>query len=69
MKHNELSEIRITQILLIVCNFYKNERKFNYQSNHDFHNIEILLSNYDGSGLALSNLHLRPYEAVIYKIF
>lgn len=54
--------------LLIVCNFYKTERKFSYQVPPNCKNVDILLSSYADTGNYLAHIHLRPYEAVIYKI-
>ncbi|WP_025682544.1 glycoside hydrolase family 13 protein [Paenibacillus maysiensis] len=53
--------------LLIVCNFYDQERSFKFPvSSKD--KVQILISNYDDSSLNVQNLQLRPYEAMIYEI-
>lgn len=54
--------------LLILCNFYETVRTFNYHVAKGA-NIEILLSNYNDSDIDLSNIYLRPYEAIIYTIY
>ncbi|RDW18991.1 glucohydrolase [Oceanobacillus chungangensis] len=53
--------------LLIVCNFYEVEKKFYYPVT-EYTKARILLSNYNNSGLDISNIRLRPYEAIIYQI-
>ncbi|MBC5997894.1 alpha-glucosidase [Romboutsia ilealis] len=52
--------------ILVVCNFYENEAKFNYE--YGFEDLEILLSNYSDSSTNLRNLKLRPYEAIMYRV-
>ena len=52
--------------ILVVCNFYNIETKINYEG--DYESLEILISNYSDSSINLSNLKLRPYEAIMYRI-
>ena len=52
--------------ILVVCNFYNIETKINYEG--DYESLEILISNYSDSSTNLSNLKLRPYEAIMYRI-
>ncbi|GGP09985.1 glycoside hydrolase family 13 protein [Oceanobacillus neutriphilus] len=53
--------------LLIVCNFYEDEREFRYSAAEGMQ-TKILLSNYEDSSLDLNIVHLRPYEAVMYQL-
>ncbi len=53
--------------ILVVCNFYKEPVEFRF--NEDYNGVpEILISNYKDSSNELSNLKLRPYEAIMYRI-
>lgn len=55
--------------MVVVCNFYDTETTFTYPEWADDvknKNISILLSNYNDSSKDLSQVTLRPYEAVIY---
>jgi len=54
------------ETVLVICNFYEQEVTFNYQN--AYQKAEILISNYAHSGTDLTNLKLRPYEAVMYKV-
>ena len=56
--------------IIVVNNFYPEEGSINLSKevNLEGKNIEILLSNYEDSSTELSNLSLRPYESVVYKI-
>lgn len=49
---------------LVVANFYEQATVF---QTDDYLATEIILSNYPDSALDLSNLLLRPYEAIVYK--
>lgn len=53
--------------LLIVANFYQNNEVFSYEGSYN--KLEILLSNYSDSQTNLKELNLRPYEAIIYKLY
>ena len=53
--------------ILVVCNFYKEPVEFKF--NEEYNGTpEILISNYKDSSIEISNLKLRPYEAVMYRI-
>ena len=53
--------------ILVVCNFYKEPVEFSF--NEEYNGApEILISNYKDSSSDLSNLKLRPYEAIMYRI-
>jgi glycosidase len=52
--------------ILVLCNFYNKESNFIFEE--DYNTVDILLSNYDESSERLTNLTLRPYEAIIYRI-
>ena len=53
--------------LAVVCNFYSKTVRFSWQPSQG-KNADVLLSNYPDSGTRLSDLLLRPYEAVIYHL-
>ncbi|WP_419883597.1 glycoside hydrolase family 13 protein [Peribacillus sp. B-H-3] len=53
--------------LLIVCNFYEQENEFSYSMESHL-KVQILIGNYQDSSLDISNIKLRPYEAIIYEI-
>ena len=52
--------------LLVVCNFYEKNVTFNFDK--DKKASEVLISNYNDSSLDISNLELRPYEAIMYRL-
>ena len=54
---------------VIICNFCGRERVVEAMD-LEGENIKasVILSNYADSGVNLAKLHLRPYEAVIYRI-
>lgn len=52
--------------ILVVCNFYDKEVTFNFD--YDFNGSDILLSNYEDSGLLAERLNLRPYEAIMFRV-
>lgn len=54
--------------LIVVCNFYGNEPRFELPQDIHFRDFELLISNYDVSDGAITNLKLRPYEARVYLI-
>ncbi|WP_338471612.1 alpha,alpha-phosphotrehalase [Niallia sp. XMNu-256] len=54
--------------LLVISNFYGKEVTVDLRSEKINTQPEILLSNYDNSSKDLENLHLRPYESIIYYL-
>lgn len=56
--------------VIVVNNFYKDEVVIDLSKEINFKNknIEILISNYEDSKVDLSNIKLRAYESVVYKI-
>lgn len=57
--------------LVVVNNFYGEEYKLDLSKeieNLEGFNKKILVSNYENSGLDLSELTLRPYESIVYKL-
>ena len=50
--------------LLVVTNWSEEESKISF----DYKAKDIVVSNYQDSSLDLSNLKLRPYEAIVFKI-
>ncbi|WP_053361970.1 alpha,alpha-phosphotrehalase [Bacillus sp. FJAT-27251] len=55
--------------LLVVTNFYAKETQFVMPDtvDTDGHEAKVLLSNYD-SGKEFRNIHLRPYESIIFHL-
>ncbi|MGL4107622.1 alpha,alpha-phosphotrehalase [Clostridium sp. LP20] len=56
--------------IVVVSNFYGKEGHINLCKEIEFEGkkVEILLSNYRDSTLDISNITLRPYESVVYKL-
>ncbi len=54
--------------LLVVCNFYEEETKFELPKDISYKNIEILISNYKDSTTDIQKINLKPFEAVVYKL-
>lgn len=56
--------------IIVLNNFYKDEVVIDLSKEINFKNknIEILISNYEDSKVDLSNIKLRAYESVVYKI-
>ncbi|MGN0158249.1 MAG: alpha,alpha-phosphotrehalase [Brotaphodocola sp.] len=50
--------------MVVVCNFYKEE--IDWKSGMDFRDFEKLTGNYDDVIMDGENVHLRPYEAVVF---
>lgn len=50
--------------LVVICNFHDKEKVFSYEGSGQ--HTQLLISNYPDTGIDLKQLHLRPYEAVIY---
>jgi len=50
--------------LLVVANWSEEDSKISF----DYKAKDIVVSNYQDSSLDLSNLKLRPYEAIVFKI-
>lgn len=53
--------------ILVVCNFYEKPVEFNFKGDCN-RTPEILISNYKDSSIEITNLKLRPYEAIMYRI-
>ncbi|WP_026689140.1 glycoside hydrolase family 13 protein [Alteribacter aurantiacus] len=56
--------------LLVVCNFYEDAATFDVPKNYQDQSGELLISNYDNETsreLPIA-IHLRPYEAIVYKV-
>ncbi|MDZ5254301.1 alpha-glucosidase [Clostridium sp. LIBA-8841] len=53
--------------ILVVCNFKENPAEFSLEEELE-KDPEILLSNYNDSGMDLGRLSLRPYESIMYKV-
>lgn len=53
--------------IIVVCNFYEKDEIFKYPGASD-KSLNILISNYKDSSLDLSNLTLRPYEGIMYRM-
>ncbi|AJA47877.1 oligo-1,6-glucosidase [Clostridium pasteurianum DSM 525 = ATCC 6013] len=51
--------------ILVICNFYGTETIINIKTNDK---PKLLISNYRDTNINIDNLHLRPYEAVIYQM-
>lgn len=58
------------ETIIVVNNFYKDEVIIDLSNeiNIKYNNVEILISNYEDSKLDLSNIKLRAYESIVYKI-
>ena len=58
------------EMLLVINNFYANERILNLSEfiGKDKYNIDILISNYEDSSTDIDNIHLRPYESIVYHL-
>ncbi|MDU5263286.1 MAG: alpha-glucosidase C-terminal domain-containing protein, partial [Clostridium celatum] len=56
--------------IVVVNNFYDEVGVINLSKEIELEGkkVEILLSNYKDSSIDISNLSLRPYESVVYKI-
>ncbi|MBM7097171.1 alpha-glucosidase [Bacillus sp. H-16] len=56
--------------LLVVCNFYGEETSFEVPAHVSGNQGAILISNYDNEGVRElpESIHLRPFEAVVYKV-
>src|SRR5699024_936296 len=56
------------EMLIVISNFYGKDATVDLQLEKTATNLEILLSNYNDSPKDLKQLHLRPYESIIYYI-
>ena len=55
--------------LLIICNFYGRDRIIEVEDIDESRDkVKVLISNYKDSDVSPTKIHLRPYEAIIYKI-
>ncbi|WP_067726324.1 alpha,alpha-phosphotrehalase [Oceanobacillus damuensis] len=54
--------------LIVINNFYGEEVTVDLQLEKNIINPEILLSNYPDSPETLEQLHLRPYESIVYYV-
>jgi len=55
--------------LLVVANFYGDNEEFILDKNIKYEKAEIILSNYKDSSKNIDKINLRPYEAIIYRIY
>ncbi len=55
--------------LLVVANFYGDNEEFILDRNIKYEKAEIILSNYKDSSKNIDKINLRPYEAIIYRIY
>lgn len=53
--------------ILVVCNFYSNEVEFKY--NGKYNSYDLLISNYKDITGTIENIKLKPYEAIMVKLF
>ncbi|MGL6058317.1 MAG: glycoside hydrolase family 13 protein [Culicoidibacterales bacterium] len=54
--------------ILVVCNFTSETATFNFEAASEYGNGDILLANYTTAPTLASNMELRPYEAVMYRL-
>ncbi|WP_087974507.1 alpha,alpha-phosphotrehalase [Oceanobacillus rekensis] len=54
--------------LIVISNFYGKEITVDLQLEKAIVHPEVLLSNYDDSPETLEQLHLRPYESIVYYV-
>ncbi|MED0930382.1 alpha,alpha-phosphotrehalase [Bacillus mobilis] len=57
------------EVLLVINNFYGEEITYSVSAHVQLDGMkqEVLLSNYKDSSKDIANLHLRPYESVVYR--
>jgi len=56
--------------LLIILNFFSNQTIFNLPENINYQQKELLISNYNIEEKEdIKSIHLRPYEARVYKLY
>jgi len=56
--------------LLIILNFFPSQTIFNLPANINYQEKELLISNYNVEEKEdIKNIHLRPYEARVYKLY
>jgi len=55
--------------LLVVANFYGDNEEFILDKDIKYEKAEIILSNYKDSSKNIDKINLRPYEAIIYRIY
>lgn len=53
--------------LLVICNFYGNEREFNLPEDFPARRAKLLIGNYENTPIH-QTLKLRPYEAIVLKL-
>jgi oligo-1,6-glucosidase len=54
--------------LLVVLNFFAKETDFNFSLKINYSSCELMISNYEVSDTYINLIHLRPYEARVYKL-
>lgn len=54
--------------LLVVLNFFANDATFKLPNHIRYHEVELIISNYETQERNVKEIHLRPYEAVVYLL-
>lgn len=55
--------------LLVICNFYGKENEFRLPEDIKYHDLKVIVSNYNSKEQDIKSFTLRPYEACAYELF
>lgn len=56
------------ETLLVICNFNEKENIFKLDTNLEYSESKVLISNYNDSPTEFDEIKLRPFESIVYKL-